>query len=124
MGAPMPDPESVGFMAKMVGAMVALGGVFTTWFSLHKYTHAKIDKKAEQKTVDSLADTVRTHCITKDSFQQHVDQDNGLFRELSKEIGTQRGHVADIFKQMREMEKIGADRHIELLQAIHTGKRK
>ena len=124
MNGSVPDPESIGFMAKMVAALVALGSLFGTWFGMHKYTHAKIDKKANIDTLNSLDKYVRENTVTKEVFQQHSDQDDKMLRDLTKEIGTQRGHVTDIFKQMREMEKIGTDRHIELLNAIHANGKK
>ncbi len=52
----------------------------------------------------------------------HSEQNDKLFSQFASELGLQRHDIGKIFEQMRDMEKIGHERHIELLNAIHYGR--
>lgn len=122
MSAPIPQPEDIGFMAKMVVAAGGLLTLFGTWFGLHKYTLGKIDKKADRDAFNALAQRVEDHTISKEVFEEHTKSDKQQLVAINSEIGIQRAHVASIFNQMRDMEKTGHERHIELLKAIHESR--
>lgn len=47
---------------------------------------------------------------------------NNAVNEVKLELGVQRGHIGQIFQQMRDMEKVSEERHRELL--MHLVERK
>ena len=117
-------------MAKMVAAAGGLLTIFGAWFGLHKYTHGKIDGKADMKTLDALAKRVEEYAISRDVFDQHVKSDEQQLESIGKEISVQRGNIGKLFDKIDEasdrtevrfvtIEKQSVDRHIELLNAIH-----
>ena len=129
-----PQPEDIGLMAKMVGAAGGLLTLFGAWFGLHKYTHGKIDGKADVKALEDLADRMEKYAISKDVFEQHVRADEVALEALGKEIAVQRGNIGKLFDKIDEavsetqmrfttIEGRASDRHVELLNAIHNLKK-
>ena len=125
-----PQPEDIGFMAKMVVAGGSLLTLFGTWFGLHKYTHGKIDRKADKDAFDKLSERVEDHTISRDAFDQHSQSDERQLGAINGEMAVQRGHIAKLFDKIEELgdktevrftvtEAKATDRHIELLNAIH-----
>lgn len=45
------------------------------------------------------------------------------FQEVKSELSLHRGYFKDVFEQMREMESKASDRHVELLEKIHEGRK-
>jgi hypothetical protein len=52
------------------------------------------------------------------ALKEDVDKHNTALKD---EQIIQRSHIAKIFDKMEESERRSADRHVELLTAIHTG---
>ena len=118
-------------MAKMVAAAGGLVTLFGAWFGLHKYTHGKIDMKTDKELFDKLSERVEDHTISRDTFDEHARSDERQLNAINGEIAIQRGNIKDIFEKISELndktevkftvlERQSTDRHIELLNAIHS----
>ena len=99
-----PQPDDVGLAAKIMGGLGAALAALGTWAWAH--THSRI------KDVDMKADT----------------------KASSEEVDRHRDHIGKLFDKVQElsdktearftvMEQTGFDRHIELLNAIHSIKK-
>ena len=86
-----PDPEGMSLLAKVIAAGTAV--VAPIWGGM-KWLDTRLDKKADRQAV-------------KEAFEK-----------LDTELGTQRGHIAKIFDQMRDAEGVSEKRHRELMMHL------
>ena len=115
-----PQPEDIGLMAKMVVAAGGILALFGSWFGLHKYTHGKIDKKADKAAFDKLTEKVEQHTISRDVYEEHTRSDIRQLDALSSEIIRQRGHVEKIFDEIKDVRQEMSNGHKELMNAINN----
>lgn len=104
---PAPQPEDVGWLA---GAVTALGAALTalgTWAWNH--THGRI------RDVDLKADGKADGKATNDEMTRHRDYIGKLFEKI-EELGDK----TEV--RFTVVESKAADRHIELMKAIHEQK--
>ena len=125
----MSDPDTQSWLSSLVAGLGAAVAALGTWAWRH--THKLIGDKADMKSLDALTKRVEDHAITRDAFDQHTKSDEQQLGAIDKELGMQRGHIAKLFDKLEElgdktevrfavMEKAGFERHVELLNAIHS----
>ena len=127
-----PSGDDIGLAAKIMGGMGAALSALGAWEWAH--THARIDRKADKEAFDKLSAHIETHMIGTTAFSEHTKSDERQLEQLNGEISTQRGHIAKLFDKIEELgdktevkfnvlERLGTERHIELLKAIQEIKR-
>jgi len=99
-----PQPDDVGLAAKIMGGLGAALAAIGTWAWAH--THARI------KDVDMKADTK----ASAEEVDRHRDHISKLFDKISE--------LSDKTEiKFTVLERQSTDRHIELLNAIHSIKK-
>ena len=91
MSAPLPDPDSMSLLSKVITAAAA---VFTPVAALIAWQDRRFKKKADKL---------------------HVDTE---FKKLHDEHNRHRGYFKDIFEQIRENEQRAQDRHERLMERL------
>lgn len=102
-----PDPESAGWMTKALGAMGVALTALGTWAWNH--THSRI------KDVDTKADGKADAGATNGELTRHRDYIGKLFEKI-EELGDK----TEV--RFSAVESKAADRHIELMKAIHESR--
>jgi hypothetical protein len=112
-----PTPEDASLITKMLGALGAAFSAVVAWMWVH--THARIGGKADKEAFDKLSKHVGEHAISKEQFDEHTKSDDRQFAAILVEQSKSREIQAKIFDQMRDMETVSANRHIDILNAIN-----
>jgi len=100
-----PSPEDAANTKTLLGGVGAALLAVCTW--LWAYTHRKIEDRVNKTDFDTY---------TKAAAEQRD--------AIHEELKVQRGHIAKVFDQMKDMNEKNHDRHIELLNAIHDRPKK
>lgn len=83
------------------------------------WKHQEDGRKELKKHVDEQDAIIRAHAEHQDSIlRAEVEKAHTI---LNGEVNRQRDISAKIFDKLEDMTKRSTDRHLELLQALHTG---